>query len=62
MVDKRRCWRFYKSSNVEGSNSMGLHNPRDGTLDSSETEKKCGMKFTDMKDAVPLILAHWQKE
>lgn len=59
---KRKYWRIYKSSNIEGSQSSGVHNPRDGTLDSSDTEQLVCMKFTDMKEAIPQILSHWKKE
>ena len=55
-----RCWRIYKSSNIEGCKSSGVHNPRDGTIDSSETERVMCMKFTDMEQAVPLIISQWK--
>jgi hypothetical protein len=54
-------WKIYKSSNIEGWKSSGVHNPRDGTLDVSLTEDRLGVKFTDMRDAVPKILSHFQK-
>lgn len=61
-VAKKKCWRIYKSSNIEGSKSSGVHNPRDGTIDSSETESVICVRFTDMREAIPLILSHWTKE
>jgi hypothetical protein len=39
---------------------MGMPTPRDSTMDISGTEKSIGVQFTDMRDAVPLILKHWQ--
>jgi hypothetical protein len=57
-----RKWRIYRSSNMEGSKSSGVHNPRDGTIDSSSTEEIIGMRFTDMRDAIPLIVAPFIKE
>jgi hypothetical protein len=39
---------------------MGMRYPRDSAMDISDTEKSIGVKFTDMRDAVPLVLNQWQ--
>lgn len=51
-----RPWRVYKTSNAESVVATGIPNPRDVTMDSTDSARRLGIAFTPMEDAIPLCL------
>jgi dTDP-4-dehydrorhamnose reductase len=52
----RKAWHVSRSSNADSVRATGIHNPRDVTMDSSETERIFGIKFKSVVEVLNIVV------